>query len=45
MEPNPNNWRWWVNYLIEMFGDEAKKKHVFNKFLSMLLELKQSIGN
>lgn len=45
IEPDPKDWGWWINYLIEMLGGEAKKKYVFNKFLSMLLELKQSIGN
>ena len=45
IEPDPKDWEWWINHLIDTLSDEAKKKHVFNKFLSMLLELKQSIGN
>jgi len=44
-EPDPKDWEWWVNYLIAILGDEAKKKHVFNRYLCMVLDLKQLIGN
>ena len=45
IEPDPGDWGWWVNYLIEILGDEAKRLGKFDTFVNMLVVLKQSIGD
>ena len=39
LEPEPKDWAWWVGYLLEQLGEEAKrrrKQRGFNKMLNTL---------
>ena len=39
IEPEPKDWAWWVGYLLEQLGEEAKrrrKQRGFNKMLNTL---------
>ena len=45
IEPNPEDWGGWINYLLEKFREEAVNRGESDEFASMLDELKQSIDN
>lgn len=38
IEPNPQDWGWWVNYLLEQMEPEAKRRGKYGDF-EKLLEL------
>jgi exoribonuclease II len=44
IEPDPQDWAGWVNYLLDKMGEEAQKRmHVYYK--EMLRSFKQGIDN
>ena len=45
IEPDPKDWEWWVNYLLEKLSKEANNRGKRDEFMNMLDVLKQSIGD
>ena len=39
IEPDPKDWAWWVSYLLEQLGEEAKRRRMQVDFEEMLKSL------
>jgi hypothetical protein len=45
IEPNPQEWGWWVNYLLERLEGEAKRRGKRDDFKLMLQDLIDGIND
>jgi methionine synthase II (cobalamin-independent) len=43
IEPDPMDWGWWVNYLLERLEGEAKRRGMYDSYTEMLRSFKQEI--
>jgi hypothetical protein len=39
IEPDPKDWAWWVSYLLDQLGEEAKRRRKLKDFKEMLKSL------
>lgn len=40
IEPDPQEWGWWANYLLEQMEAEAKRRGMHRSYLAMLRTLR-----
>lgn len=45
IEPNPQEWGWWVGYLLEQLMDQAEKRRMLNQIQQVLLKLADNLQN
>ena len=45
IEPDPQDWGWWVAYLLEKLEEEAQRRGKDALYKEMLKSLKQDLGN
>jgi hypothetical protein len=45
IEPDPEDWGWWVGYLLEKLMDQAEKRRMLNQIQQALLELADNLQN
>ena len=45
IEPDPQDWGWWVTYLLEQMEEEAQRRGSQADFDHMLKSLNKDIGN
>ena len=45
IEPDPQDWGWWVSYLLEQMEGEPERRGIRAKFEEMLESLKKHLGN
>ena len=43
IEPDPQDWGWWVNYLLESLQTEAQKDRKSATYEAMLLDLREAL--
>ena len=43
IEPDPYDWGWWVNYLLESLQTEAQKDRKSATYEAMLLDLREAL--
>jgi hypothetical protein len=45
IEPDPKDWGWWVNYLLEQLEVEARRREMHVNYKEMLRSSQKDIGN
>ena len=45
IEPDPQDWGWWVAYLLEKLEEETQRRGKNALYKEMLRSLKQDLGN
>lgn len=43
IEPDPQDWGWWVSYLLEQFEEEAKRRGKQGEFDEMIKLLREDL--